>query len=209
MTAALDTTTFPCGHPRSEENTAPNHSRPSGRCRECISGKSWRRRNNRCHKGHALTEENTVEVNGRPRCRQCRLDNNRRARTKRRQAAVDVDGDQVTAVVLPSAKGRVETPDLSWTGQARCSGVSRDVESAEEDAFFKDDGERNIPDRSLAAARRYCWGCPVIEQCGAAGTAARWEGLWGGSWRVANTDGNYRITPLVPGAATPEDEVAA
>lgn len=70
-----DNPTFPCGHPRTPENTStPPSANPGGRCRQCQRdrGKKLKKRTH-CHRGHKLTPENAyVDSRGYRLCRECR-----------------------------------------------------------------------------------------------------------------------------------------
>lgn len=130
---------------------------------------------NECRKGHKFTDENTrwiFRTNGGPyrRCKICEKSWWQEYRDRK---------DERTAVEDQSKT------DFSWMERAKCRG-------ADLNDFFAADGEKGIPQRSKAAAARFCHQCPVRSECLESAFKFNDHGLRGGLWHT----GNGRTAPL-------------
>lgn len=79
-------------------------------------------------------------------------------------------------------------PSRDWQNHGACIGASPEV-------FDSMDGNYGMEEATLAA-RAYCRGCPVLEDCALTADRYRYSGLWGGAYRgVANRP--YHRNPLI------------
>ena len=91
----------------------------------------------------------------------------------------------------------------TWAAKRSCQGA--DVDPA---VFTADPvNNRPVPAVVVEAARRWCAGCPVRQQCGQAADERREIGLWSGIYRIQRT--NRKRDYVKYDLLAPKEEAAA